>query len=127
MLGKLLKHEFRATGRLMLPALGAVLVLAVLANFSIRFIQVTDSTFLAILFGLVIGAFGIGMIAAAVMTLVLMILRFYRNLLRDEGYLMHTLPVSVHELVWSKLIVSLVWFAVTGLVICLVVILTALI
>jgi hypothetical protein len=127
MLGKLLKHEFRATGRLMLPALGAVLVLAVLANFSIRFIQVTDSTFLTILFGLVIGAFGIGMIAAAVMTLVLMILRFYRNLLRDEGYLMHTLPVSVHELVWSKLIVSLVWFAVTGLVICLVVILTALI
>ena len=127
MLGKLLKHEFRATGRLMLPALGAVLVLAVLANFSIRFIQVTDSTFLTILFGLVIGAFGIGMIAATVMTLVLMILRFYRNLLRDEGYLMHTLPVSVHELVWSKLIVSLVWFAVTGLVICLVVILTALI
>jgi len=127
MLGKLLKHEFRATGRLMLPALGAVLVLAVLANFSIRFIQVTDSTFLTILFGLVIGAFGIGMIAATVMTLVLMILRFYRNLLRDEGYLMHTLPVSVHELVWSKLIVSLVWFAVTGLVICLAVILTALI
>ena len=37
MLGKLLKHEFRATGRTMLPALGAVLALAVLANFSIRF------------------------------------------------------------------------------------------
>ena len=108
MLGKLLKHEFRATGRLMLPALGAVLALAVLANFSIRFIQVTDNTFLTILFGLVIAAFVIGMVAAAVMTLVLMILRFYRTLLRDEGYLMHTLPVNVHELVWSKLIVSLV-------------------
>ncbi|MBQ9249250.1 MAG: hypothetical protein IJ179_02660 [Oscillospiraceae bacterium] len=127
MLGKLLKHEFRATGRLMLPALGAVLALAVLANFSIRFIQVTDSTFLTILFGLVIAAFVIGMVAAAVMTLVLMILRFYRNLLRDEGYLMHTLPVNVHELVWSKLIVSLVWVLVTWLVICLAVFLTVLI
>lgn len=127
MLGKLLKHEFRATGRLMLPALGAVLALAVLANFSIRFIQVTDNTFLTILFGLVIAAFVIGMVAAAVMTLVLMILRFYRNLLRDEGYLMHTLPVNVHELVWSKLIVSLVWVLVTWLVICLAVFLTVLI
>ena len=126
MLGKLLKHEFRATGRLMLPALGAVLALAVLANLSIRFMQVTDSTFLTILFGLVIAAFVIGMIAAAVMTLVLMILRFYRNLLRDEGYLMHTLPVSVHGLVWSKLLVSLVWVVVTWLVICLTVVLTVL-
>ena len=127
MLGKLLKHEFRATGRLMLPALGAVLALAVLANFSISFIQVTDSTFLAVLLGLVIATFVIGMIAVTVMTTVVMVLRFYRNLLRDEGYLMHTLPVSVHGLVCSKLIVSLCWFVVTFLVILLTMLLTGLI
>ncbi len=127
MLGKLLKHEFRATGRLMLPALGAVLALAVLANFSISFIQVTDSTFLAVLLGLVIATFVIGMIAVTVMTTVVMVLRFYRNLLRDEGYLMHTLPVSVHSLVCSKLIVSLCWFVVTFLVILLTMLLTGLI
>ncbi len=127
MLGKLLKHEFRATGRLMLPALGAVLILAALANFSIRFIQVTDSTFLTILFGLVILIFVIGIVAAAVMTTVVMVLRFYRNLLRDEGYLMHTLPVSIHSLVWSKLLVSLCWFIVTFLVIWLTILLTGLI
>ena len=28
----------------------------------------------------------------------------------DEGYVMFTLPVSTHTLVWSKLIVSAVWF-----------------
>ena len=38
-------------------------------------------------------------------------------LLRDEGYLMHTLPASVHSLVWAKLIVSLVWLLATNLVI----------
>ena len=69
----------------------------------------------------------IGMIAVTVMTTVVMVLRFYRNLLRDEGYLMHTLPVSVHSLVWSKLIVSLCWFAVTFLVILLTMLLTGLI
>ena len=39
---------------------------------------------------------------------------------------MFTLPVSVHELIWSKLIVSLVWFFATGLFVFLIMSLTAL-
>lgn len=42
--------------------------------------------------------------------LILAILRFRSNLMADEGYVMFTLPVSTHTLVWSKLIVSAVWF-----------------
>ena len=41
---------------------------------------------------------------------ILAILRFRSNLMADEGYVMFTLPVSTHTLVWSKLIVSAVWF-----------------
>ena len=127
MLSKLLKHEFRATGRTMLPVYAAVVVLAVLANFSIRVMDRSVHTLLTIFCGLIIAAFIIGIIAAGIMTLVMMIKRFYTNYLKDEGYLMHTLPVSVHELVWSKMIVSVVWFAATAAVICLVILLTALI
>ena len=29
-----------------------------------------------------------------------------------KGYLMHTLPVSVHEQIWGKLIVATVWIAI---------------
>ena len=36
MLGKLMKHEFRATARIMLPVMGAMVALALLANLSIR-------------------------------------------------------------------------------------------
>ena len=129
MLGKLLKQEFRATGRIMLPVFGALVILSVLGNFSMRMLDSGMSNngilgFLAVFF---IGVFIFGMVAAVIMTLVLMISRFYRNLLKDEGYLMHTLPVSVHGLVWSKLIVSLVWFIVTGLVIFVIIFLTAII
>lgn len=124
MLGKLLKHEFRATGRTMLPIYGAVLVLAVLANISGRLMDRAAGSFLHILFGLIIAAFVIGIIAAVIMTAVLMIKRFYTNYLKDEGYLMHTLPVSVHALVWSKMIVSVVWFAATFVMIWLVILLT---
>ena len=127
MLSKLLKHEFRATGRTMLPVYAAVVVLAVLANVSIRVMDRSVHTLLTIFCGLIIAAFVVGIIAAAIMTVVMMVKRFYTNYLKDEGYLMHTLPVSVHELVWSKMIVSVVWFAATFLVICLVILLTALI
>ncbi len=127
MLGKLLKHEFRATGRTMLPIYGAVLVLAVLANVSIRMLSGNVGPLLSIFFGLIVAAFGICVVAAGVMTIVLMVKRFYTNYLKDEGYLMHTLPVSVHGLVWSKMIVSIVWFAATFAVIGLVLLLTALI
>ncbi len=126
MLGKLLKHEFRSTGRIMLPVYGAVLLISVLANFSIRMLDRNVGTLLSIFFGLIVAAFVICIIGAVIMTLVLMIRRFYTNYLKDEGYLMHTLPVGVHGLVWSKMIVSIVWFAATFLVIGLVILLTAL-
>ena len=114
MLGKLLKHEFRATGRILLPLMGAVIVLALLANGSMTMLAngMADSsaaakfTGLRILLILIVVMFFIGIVTMAVMTVVLMVSRFYRNLLKDEGYLMFTLPVSTHELVWAKLIVS---------------------
>ncbi|MBO5556630.1 MAG: hypothetical protein J5927_05545 [Oscillospiraceae bacterium] len=128
MLGKLLKHEFRATGRVMLPVMGAMVLLAALANVSIRFMLrgVEAGTALQILGGLLIAFAVLAVIATAVMAVVLMVSRFYRNLLKDEGYLMMTLPVSVHGLIWSKLIVSLVWILAVTLLIWVVGLLTAL-
>ena len=128
MLGKLIKQEFRATGRIMLPVFGALLILSVLGNFSILMMDrgVTNSVILKILFSLLTSGFIFGVFGVMLVTLVLMVTRFYRNLLKDEGYLMHTLPLSVHGLVWSKLVVSLVWFIVTGLIIALILFLTVL-
>ncbi len=127
MLGKLLKHEFRATARIMLPLYGAVLILAVLANLSFALIDATDSLFLHILFIFFIVVFFIGVVGSFVLTIVVMVSRFYRNLLKNQGYLMHTLPVTAHGHLWSKLIVSLVWFAATAVFIALVFLLTGLI
>ncbi len=126
MLGRLIKHEFRATARILLPVMGALVALALLANLSLRALtgNATDIAVLKLFFVLIVVFFGVGIVATAVMAIVIMVSRFYRNLLKDEGYLMFTLPVTVHELVWSKLIVSLVWFLATGLLISLVMMLT---
>lgn len=116
MLGKLLKHEFKATARTMLPMFGVVLVLSLLANLSFTRIADTDSGALDILFGLFIVAFFLGLFTMGVMAMVVMIQRFYKNVLGEEGYLTLTLPVNVHEILWSKLIVSFVWFLATGMI-----------
>ena len=119
MLRKLLKHEFRATGRIMLPLYLILLATAIGANFSTRGLLETDLKVLDLLGGLLVVAFAVAIIAVCVMSMVVMVQRFYKNLLQDEGYVMMTLPVSVHQHVWSKLIVSAVWFALTIVVVCL--------
>lgn len=115
MLRKLMKHEFRATGRVMGPLFGLLLIAAIAARFSVGVLLESSARFLNLLGGLFTTAFVIAIVGVCVMSLVLMINRFRTNLLGDEGYIMFTLPASVHQQIWSKLIVSAVWFIATGL------------
>ena len=117
MLGKLLKYEFRATGRSMLPVLGVLTLLVLLANISVRLLDRTAGAFLTILLIMVIFLTVIAVIVSELLPIIVMIQRFHKNLLSSEGYLMHTLPASVHSLVWSKLIVSCVWMFLTNVII----------
>ena len=100
MLGKLIKHEFRATGRLMAPLFGALLLLAVFSRVANQILQqVPNPTrvlyIVSVLLAIVYVLAGLGVM---VFSTVLMIKRFHQNFLTDEGYLMFTLPVSVHSL-----------------------------
>ena len=110
MLGKLLKQDFRATARIMLPLYVAVPVLGLFTNLITRLCENQNGFLIRAISALVSFVFSLSLIAAVVTTIVLMVLRFYRNLMTDEGYLMFTLPVSTTELIFSKLIVSVVWF-----------------
>ena len=107
MLKKLLKYEIRATARLFLPVFGAILLLAILNNIFFNFNDIPD--FAAVLTMML---YVILIIALFVLVYVVMIQRFYKNLLRDEGYLMFTLPVRTWQLIASKLIVSIMWLAI---------------
>lgn len=110
MLGKLLKYEFKATGRKFFPLYIAMLFVSLLINFGIQFPQMELMlTFSAIaLFGL--------FVALIVVTIMTIVRRFKNNLLSDEGYLMFTLPVSTGKLILSKLITAVVWIIVTGII-----------
>jgi len=49
----------------------------------------------------------------ALVTVVIIILRFYRNLLGDEGYLMMTLPVTREQHILSKMFAAVIWSVCT--------------
>lgn len=55
-------------------------------------------------------------LALGVATTFYFLIRFYKNLYTDQGYLMHTLPVTSHQLILSKAFVMYIWQVISGLV-----------
>ena len=102
MLGKLLKYELKATSRVFVPLYIAILVVSIVNGLSLN-LEILNIQGLAtiVLMCLFISLF--------VITIVVTIQRFNKNLLKDEGYLMFTLPVSSKYLVLSKYLTSLIW------------------
>lgn len=110
MLGKLLKYEIRATQRVFLPIFGLILICSLLLKTFIALnFQNSNSAATTVPFGITIFVYGLLIAAAFVMTLVVTIQRFQKNLLGDEGYLSFTLPVKVHSHIDCKMIVSVMW------------------
>ena len=106
MLGKLIKQEFKAISKtlgILHIALFFTTIMGIIAitlNKNDKYAYVSNLTL--VLYILIL-------IAVAVAVMIYLVVRFYRNLFTDEGYLMNTLPVKPSELILSKLIVSFVW------------------
>ncbi|AGA69143.1 hypothetical protein Desdi_1654 [Desulfitobacterium dichloroeliminans LMG P-21439] len=113
MLSKLMKYELKATGRVFLPLFLAALAFALIARFTGAFsagqqweTPVIISTIMYI--SVMVGMF--------VMTLIMTIQRFYKNLLSEEGYLMFTLPVKPWQHIVCKMLVSMFWVVLSFLI-----------
>lgn len=118
MLRKSLKHEFRATSRIMLPIFIALLLLSIVTNIFIRLLDVNELPLLLEIIAIfTIIVFFLGIFAVFIGVIVVIVMRFCRGFLSDEGYLTMTLPVSTHVHIFSRLIVAVVWYTLTLFVI----------
>ncbi len=130
MLGKLMKHDFRALSRTLFPLqigiLGGGLVATLLSALSIRMSDASwaaehgSSLFKALIMGISISTailIGVAIMASMFVTLILICYHFYRSFLSDEGYLTFTLPVSTSKLLWSKLFTGMFWVLINGVVV----------
>ncbi len=102
MFGKLVKHEFRATARI-IPFVFLVTVFLALVHI------LTVRLNLGILANLSFVLVFIMSCAQVAVTSILVIWRYYKSLYSNEGYLTHTLPVAPSKHLWSKLLVGGIW------------------
>lgn len=121
MLKKLFKYDMRSISRLYLPAMLLVLGTTVLGSISLKLLLTLETWFSYESFGvslfqtaLVIVAGGSMLLVAAfaILSTIIIALRFYRHLFTDEGYLTHTLPVRTSTQLFSKLWSALLWMLI---------------
>lgn len=114
MTGKLIKYEFRSGLRYIGIIWSALIVSAVLLGVVLKvmgnvfaeeqsgilnLLQLVIDLFFPLLYGAIF-------VTMIVITIFIVLMRFYKGLLGDEGYLMHTLPVKPWQLITSKGIVA---------------------
>jgi hypothetical protein len=111
MLGKLLKYDFKSTLRPFGLLWLAAVVMGYLGSLAVG---PTDIGLTAA--GITITTYIVVMAMLGVVSYLFIIQRFYKGLLGDEGYLMHTLPVRPWQLITSKLLCSMAVLLVSILV-----------
>ena len=111
MLSKLFKHEVKAISRFAWPMLGGIILACILVGISFGTMSHIDNTGASAVTGISSVLLIFGIIIAQVVFEVLILVRFYTNLMTDEGYLSFTLPVTATEHICAKLL-SVILFTV---------------
>lgn len=122
MLGRLMKYELKSTTILFVPLILILFGVSVVNRiFSIRAISSAINNLpdaLSVTINLVVrGAFVVLVVAFMFISVYLLIQRFYKNLMGDQGYLMFTLPVSSWEHIASKTIIAIFWMTISTIAI----------
>ena len=117
MLRKLMKYDFKTMGRILVPAYLVMLALSVLfglslgGNHSYGLVGniVTSQGYRRTMVTTLGFIFGASCFAGGLITLIMIIQSFYRNLLGAPGHLMFALPVKVRTHVTAKGISATIW------------------
>lgn len=102
MLSKLLKYDLKSMFKVFIPLWIALIVVSIVNRFTLHQTQYDTPQVLSMI--LYVSLFA----AVMVVAVVLIIMRFYNGLLKDEGYLMFTLPVRPWQLVTSKALSAMI-------------------
>ncbi len=111
MLGKLLKHEWIATIRRY--ALFYLVLAAVTLVAAVMHALPVDNVVFNLGEGAILVLYVLSVIGVVFCSTAMGVIRFYKNMVSDEGYLTFTLPAKVEELVLAKFIVALLWQIIT--------------
>lgn len=120
MLGKLIKHEWKSTGKVCGFLLLGVILMTLLGCLSFAtplwnglFSADTGVAVSAGFMGIMLFVFYILAIVGVIYGILIYLgVHFYKTMYSDEGYLTHTLPVTAHQLLISKTLVAGLWYLI---------------
>ena len=122
MTSKLLKYDIRSEFRTMwmfwaaAPVIGLIVCFVKWGYSRLQLFDVPVQFVGELARGLSIVAFIACMVALTVFTIVVVITRFYKGLIGQEGYLMHTLPAKPWQLITSRGIAAFITIVISSIV-----------
>lgn len=122
MLGKLIKHEWKSTnkvGGLMLGAMLLITFFGWLAFQTPMWRSISEGgggfSWLDIFGAFTLVMYVILLIVVNYGIVIYLGVHFYKTMYTDEGYLLHTLPVTKHQILGSKILVGSLWVLIIAL------------
>ncbi len=110
MLGKLIKHELKAQYKTFIILYIAATFLNIVLKIYNAFTKNLEGVKLAQFFEASLSMLVVFVsFALFIATFAISISRFYNSMMKDEGYLTHTLPVPTWMLILSKFLVFIIW------------------
>ncbi len=110
MLSKLLGYEMKAYSRIMLPIYAALIAFSFGIGFCLRFLPERAMNSVLFVFALIL--YVLLFAAVVFVTFVMVILRFYNNVLGREGYFMMSLPVKTNTMLIAKILSAFIWIVI---------------
>lgn len=114
MLGKLIKHEWKAVAKVLAIMHIALVLMAIVGKIMLS-IDVLKEAWP--MWSALLCLYVLSVIAVGVGTHIYLAVRFYKNMYTDEGYLSFTLPVKSWEHIFAKTMVSSIWILIDGVAI----------
>ncbi|MCI8529529.1 MAG: hypothetical protein HFH82_10315 [Lachnospiraceae bacterium] len=119
MLGKLIKHEWKSTYKVGCLLLFAVVLITFMGWLAFQSPMWHNGgyrvTILDILSIVTIIMYVLLLIGVVYGVMIYVAVHFYRTMYTDQGYLIHTLPVTKHQILCSKILVSGLWMLFIGI------------
>ena len=116
MLGKLMKHEWLSTWKVPTALCIYLGILTILGCTSfVSPLWQSDNMVVQVIAGFSIFIYILSLIGICIAIFAYFVVRFYRNMYTDEGYLMHTLPVKSWEHILTKGLTFFIWSLISVL------------
>lgn len=114
MLLKLMKYDLKAILKQMVFYYIGLVALGIVSKVLICLFQNTRFATISVI---PTALFFVALYACLFVTMIISMIRYYKNMLSDEGYLTHTLPVKRNTILFSKLISTIIVEIISVLVI----------